>query len=203
MFNEKYKKIKNLCIDKIKKIEENMILAVKTREPLESHIVDFLNAPSKRIRLVLGILFLLSNDCEITDSQLELLCAIELVHSASLIHDDIIDEGDLRRGKKSIYKEFGNKLGVISGDYLLSLAMEKISNLENSHILKIFSKTLKQMCIGEINQNFDRYKIGTIEDYIEKSKNKTAFLFETTLLCCAILSKKDFDLHPCFFTCKK
>ena len=195
MFNEKYKKIKNLCIDKIKKIEENMILAVKTREPLESHIVDFLNAPSKRIRLVLGILFLLSNDCEITDSQLELLCAIELVHSASLIHDDIIDEGDLRRGKKSIYKEFGNKLGVISGDYLLSLAMEKISNLENSHILKIFSKTLKQMCIGEINQNFDRYKIGTIEDYIEKSKNKTAFLFETTLLCCAILSKKDFDLE--------
>ena len=118
-----------------------------------------------------------------------------MIHNASLIHDDIIDNSDFRRGIKSLSSEFGNKLGVICGDYLLSLAMEEILNLDCNYITKNIVKTLKQMCLGEINQNFDRFKIGTIEEYIEKIKQKTAYLFETALECCAFISNKDYNIE--------
>lgn len=194
-FNEKYNKIKNLAISEISEIEEKMVSSIQTREPLKSHIISFLTSPSKRIRPVFAILYSKSLGQNLNDNQLEVLSAIELVHNASLIHDDIIDESDLRRGHKTISAEFGNKLGVISGDYILSIAMEKIANLSSIKILKNFSLTLNKMCQGEINQNFDRFKIGTIENYIEKSKNKTAYLFETALVSSLLLSKKDFDIN--------
>lgn len=193
-FNEKYSKIKYLASDELKKIEENITSSIQTREPLKSHIVQFLTAPSKRIRPVLAILYTKALGQNLNTQQLELLSAIELVHNASLIHDDIIDESDLRRGQKTISAEFGNKLGVISGDYILSIAMEKIANLNSTEILKKFSTTLNKMCQGEIDQNFDRFKIGTIENYIEKSKNKTAYLFETAMTSCAMLSQTPIDL---------
>lgn len=193
-FNEKYSKIKYLASNELNKIEENITSSIQTREPLKSHIIKFLNAPSKRIRPVLAILYSKAIEQELNSKQIELLTAIELVHNASLIHDDIIDDSDLRRGQKTISAEFGNKLGVISGDYILSIAMEKIANLNSIDILKKFSTTLNKMCQGEINQNFDRFKIGTIEKYIEKSKNKTAYLFETALTSCMMLSPQDNDL---------
>lgn len=181
-FENKYQNIKKLAQDEIKFIEDFMVKSVETREPLKSHIISFLTAPSKRLRPLLSILFYKSVYGRISREQLKALSAVELIHSASLVHDDIIDESDTRRGLKTTANEFGNKLGVISGDYLLSVAMKIVTELGSIELLKNFSNTLNKMCIGEINQNFDRFKIGTIEDYIEKSKNKTAYLFETALM---------------------
>lgn len=194
-FNKKYKIYRELAQNELEKIEEKIKTSIQTREPLQSHIIEFLTAPSKRIRPVLAILYIKALGKELTDEQLELLTTVELVHNASLIHDDIIDESKFRRGQKTISEEFDNKLGVICGDYILSVAMDKIAKLNSIEILKNFSQTLNKMCQGEINQNFDRFKIGTIEDYIEKSKNKTAYLFETALVCCAMLDKdfQNFD----------
>ncbi len=181
-FENKYKNIKKIAQNEIKFIENFMVQNVETREPLKSHIINFLTAPSKRLRPLLSVLFYKSVYGEISQEQLRALSAVELIHSASLVHDDIIDESDTRRGLKTTAKEFGNKLGVICGDYLLSVAMKIVTELGSIELLKNFSNTLNKMCIGEINQNFDRFKIGTIEDYIEKSKNKTAYLFETALM---------------------
>ena len=193
-FNDKYKEIRLLAKKEISVIEEKMVSSIQVREPLKSYIIEFLMSPSKRIRPFLAIIYMKACGYELTEEQLELLTTIELVHNASLIHDDIIDESKFRRGHKTISENFDNKLGVISGDYILSVAMEKIADLGSIEILRKFSDTLKQMCIGEINQNFDRFKIGTIEDYIEKSKNKTAYLFETALICTALLCKDKLDL---------
>ena len=192
-FNEKYSKIKYLASAELKKIEENITTSIQTREPLKSHIVQFLTAPSKRIRPVLAILYTKALGQNLNTQQLELLSAIELVHNASLIHDDIIDKSDLRRGQKTISAEFGNKLGVISGDYILSIAMEKIANLNSIDILKKFSITLNKMCQGEIDQNFDRFKIGTIENYIEKSKNNKENEKWDEVIC-AMLSQTSINL---------
>ena len=196
-FNNKYLKIKELAQQELSIIEKNIISLIDTREPLNSYIKNFISAPSKRIRSVVAILYNKAQGYEITNKQIELLSAIELVHNASLIHDDIIDKSDIRRGEKTICSKFDNKLGVISGDYLLSIAMTIIAKLNSNCILEKFSKTLKQMCIGEINQNFDRFKIGTIEEYIEKSKNKTAYLFETALVCCDILNDYHDNIKNC------
>ncbi len=194
-FKEKYNKIKESVKYELEIIEEKMVSQIHTREPLNSSLKNFLTLPSKRIRPVLGILYTkAANQGRISDKQLELLTVVELVHNASLIHDDIIDKSEIRRGHKTLSSEFDNKLAVISGDYILSLAMEKLTQINNIEIISQFAKTIRQMCLGEINQNFDRFKIGTIEDYIEKTKNKTAYLFETTLVCCAILESSQKDL---------
>lgn len=193
-FNEKYSKIKNLAQDEIKTIEENMVAQIQTREPLKSSLVNFLTAPAKRIRPVLAILYIKALGEELNAKQLEHLTVVEMVHNASLIHDDIIDESKIRRGEKTINESFGNKLGVISGDYILALSMEKLANIGEVELIKDFSQTIRQMCIGEINQNFDRFKVGTIEDYIEKTKNKTAHLFEIALTGCAKLSSTQQDI---------
>lgn len=181
-FNEKYKNIRQIVQEELNIIEKKMVDIIQVREPLNSHIVKFLTYPSKRIRPLLALLFLKANNEIISDKQLEILTVVELVHNASLIHDDIIDESNLRRGHKTLSCEFDNKLAVISGDYILAKSMEKLTKIGNLEILEQFSKTIRQMCIGEINQNFDRYKIGTIENYIEKTKNKTGYLFETALV---------------------
>ena len=185
-FNEEYKKIKKLITAELDIIEQKMVEPIDIQEPLKTHVINFLKAPSKRIRPALAILLSKALGEELTDEQLELLSAIEIVHNASLIHDDC----EIRRGNKTIAAEFNNKLGVISGDYLLSIAMKKIGQLNSLEILNEFSHNIKKMCIGEINQNFNRFKIGTIEEYIEKSKNKTGYLFETAIVCNLILSQK-------------
>lgn len=189
-FNDDYIKIKKLVAPELEIIEQKMVNPVNIQEPLKTHVINFLKSPSKRIRLTLAILLSKALEEELSNEQLELLSAIEIVHNASLIHDDIIDDCEIRRGHKTISAEFNNKLGVISGDYLLSIAMEKIGELNSIEILKEFSHNIKKMCIGEINQNFNRYKIGTIEEYIEKSKNKTGYLFETAIICNLLLSSK-------------
>ena len=193
-FNEKYNKIKQLAQKELDLLEEKMVSDINIREPLQTSVVEFLKAPSKHIRPLVSILYLKACNEELTEKQLDVLTLVELVHNASLIHDDIIDESTIRRGRKTISAEFNNKLGVISGDYILSIVLEKLTEINNIEITKNFAKTIKQMTIGEINQNFDRFKIGTIENYIEKTQNKTAYLFETALVCPVLLSENTHDI---------
>ena len=194
-FNEKYKKIKNLALRELATIEKNMDAQINIREPLRFSLRKFLLAPAKRIRPLLAILYTKALGEELNQKQLEHLTVVEMVHNASLIHDDIIDESKIRRGIETINADFDNKLAVISGDYILALSMEKLANIGDIELIKDFSKTIHQMCIGEINQNFDRFKIGSIEDYIEKTKNKTAHLFEIALTGCMKLSDNQHNLE--------
>ena len=194
-FNEKYSKIKKTVQDELDIIKENMVSVINTREPLNTYLKEFLTLPSKQIRSVLPILYLKAQSIEITEKQLRLLTAIELIHNASLIHDDVIDNSDFRRSHKTLSKEFDNKLAVISGDYILSVVMEILVGLGSVEIISKVSQTIKKMCIGEINQNFDRFQIGSIENYIEKTKNKTAYLFETAFICTLMLSPEKYDLE--------
>lgn len=188
-FNEKYNLIKNLAKTELEIIEKTMVSQINTREPLNNSLIKFLTLPSKRIRPLLAILYTKAQGEDLTQKQLEHLTVVEMVHNASLIHDDIIDESKLRRGNKTISADFDNKLAVISGDYILAISMEMLTKIGNIDLINKFAQTIRQMCLGEINQNFDRFKIGTIENYIEKTKNKTAYLFEVALTGCSILSQ--------------
>lgn len=190
-FDSEYKQILSLAEDDIRRVNEEILNTISVAAPLNEELLEFLKAPSKRIRPLLAFLYLRSANIKITDRHYSLLSAIELIHNASLIHDDIIDECGTRRGRTAIHKSFGNKLAVISGDYILAVAMQKVADLNSLMILKSFSETMKKMCIGEINQQFNLFKIPTIEQYIEKSTEKTANLFKTTIETSLILSEKD------------
>ncbi len=192
-FNQKYSNIKSLVLEELDIIEKNMVSKINVREPLNTFIREFLMLPSKRIRSVLPLLYLKADNQSVTHEQIQILTAIELIHNASLIHDDVIDNSDMRRAHKTLSNEFDNKLAVISGDYILSVVMQILTNLGSVELISKFSQTIEKMCVGEINQNFNRYKFGTIEEYIEKTKNKTAYLFEISFMAVLMFARKKYD----------
>ena len=153
-------------------------------------------SPSKRIRSVVSILYYKGLvEKNLNEKQIEFLANIEILHSASLIHDDIIDESKTRRGQKTISEQFSTKLVVITGDYLMSVVMESFADLGCA---KVISSTIRKMCEGEIYQNFNRFKIPTIEEYIEKSKNKTGYLFDSAIRTTVELGQiGNFDVMNC------
>ena len=87
-------------------------------QELQTVLRDFLSRESKLIRSIIALLFLKSTNESIKDEHYRIIVATELIHNASLIHDDAIDDSNIRRGKKSINTMFGNKLSIIAGDYL-------------------------------------------------------------------------------------
>lgn len=180
-FTEKYLPIFDVVKPDIERVEADSLDSISIDEPLKSKLFEVLNAPSKHIRAVLAFLFLKAQGREIDEKQIVFQSAIELVHNASLIHDDVIDESQSRRAVQTINSKFGNKLAVITGDYLLSVALKKIRTLDAPEIIDMFAQTLDDMCQGEIKQDFSRFKISSIEEYLEKTRLKTAKLFETAL----------------------
>lgn len=166
-------------------------------ERLESEIVkdlsfpnnalnELLLAPAKRIRPALAFLFIRALGIEPSDEDFAIQTAVELAHSASLIHDDIIDISENRRGMKTLNAQFGDKTAVLTGDYILSVALGKI--VDKPEILREFLETFSQMAQGEINQYFTRFEIPTLEEYLHKTVQKTAGLFKLAL-------RNDFGLN--------
>ena len=183
-----YQEIFEVVKSDIKKIENRFLEILPKSCEIYSDLEKFLKSPSKRIRSVLALLYLRAIGVEVGENQLELLMIVELIHNASLIHDDVIDEEKIRRSQKNINSKFGNKMAIISGDYLLSLVMEKLTRLGKLELFEIFSKTIKEMCEGEILQYSNLYKIPTLEDYLKKTYQKTGSLFEACVLGCVMLS---------------
>lgn len=183
-----YQEIFEVVKSDIKKIENRFLEILPKSCEIYSDLEQFLKLPSKRIRSVLALLYLRAIGVEVDENQLELLMIVELIHNASLIHDDVIDEEKIRRSQKNINSKFGNKMAIISGDYLLSVVMEKLTRLGKLELFEIFSKTIKEMCEGEILQYSNLYKIPTLEDYLKKTYQKTGSLFEACVLGCVMLS---------------
>lgn len=183
-----YQEIFEVVKSDIKKIENRFLEILPKSCEIYSDLEKFLKSPSKRIRSVLALLYLRAIGVEVGENQLELLMIVELIHNASLIHDDVIDDEKIRRSQKNINSKFGNKMAIISGDYLLSVVMEKLTRLGKLELFEIFSKTIKEMCEGEILQYSNLYKISTLEDYLKKTYQKTGSLFEACVLGCVMLS---------------
>lgn len=192
-FQDKYLHILNEVKEEVEQIKAEITEDINIREPLKSKLFELMTAPSKHIRAVVSFLYLKAAGQNIDDRQVSLQSAVELVHNASLIHDDIIDESKERRSLKTINAEFENKLAVISGDYLLSIALKKICNLNSIKLIEMFAQTLDEMCKGEVSQYFNKFEIPTLEDYLTKTEQKTAKLFETAICGAMLLSNSNIN----------
>jgi geranylgeranyl pyrophosphate synthase len=116
--------------------------------------------------------------------------AIELMHTATLIHDDAIDESDMRRGRTTIYKLWGADAAVLLGDYLFAKAGVSVAETQNLRAIKFFSETLMTISRGELNQGINSFNINqTREDYIKRIFGKTASLFCLSTASGAIISE--------------
>lgn len=107
--------------------------------------------------------------------------AIELIHMASLVHDDIIDRSLLRRGRQSVNAQWGNQVSVLTGDYLFAAAFQLINLYGLKDVMQSVTEAIRIMCAGEIKQMSMAYQVDTTEEqYLDKTFGKTACLFATS-----------------------
>ena len=97
---------------------------------------NFLLGSSKMIRSQLAVLFLKAYNIEISEAILKILALGEIIHNASLLHDDILDDAKTRRGKITIGEKYSDKASILAGDYLLTLAMKKLLEVNNVNIFE-------------------------------------------------------------------
>lgn len=169
----------------------------RIRQALQSDI-DLLNSTNesilshsgKQMRPMLGLLMARACSCEgITDSTISYAAASELLHNATLLHDDVADGSMKRRGVPTIMSLMGPSVSVLVGDYWLVKAMDLIMDADEgngSGVMRIFSKTLKDLAAGEMLQLQKAQKGDTDEqDYLRIIYSKTASLFEATCVSAA------------------
>mmetsp|Transcript_38279 Transcript_38279/g.67187 ORF Transcript_38279/g.67187 Transcript_38279/m.67187 type:complete len:512 (+) Transcript_38279:209-1744(+) len=109
--------------------------------------------------------------------QAELGQIVEIIHSASLIHDDVLDEADTRRGGEAVHKLYSNKVAILAGDYLLARASVLLARLENKAVVQIMATSLESLVAGEIMQlKSSPEELLQMESYLRKSYYKTASL---------------------------
>ncbi len=113
----------------------------------------------------------------------------EMIHTASLVHDDVIDEAGVRRGIPTVNSFFGNRIAVLAGDFLFAQSSWYLANLDNLEVVKLLSKVIKDFAEGEIRQSLTAFDLSlTLTDYLEKSFYKTASLMAGSCKAAAVLS---------------
>lgn len=121
-----------------------------------------------------------------------LAAVIEFIHTATLLHDDVVDESELRRGKESANAVWGNAASVLVGDYLYSSAFEMMVRTDNMRVMDIMSKTTTAIAEGEVLQLLNCNNPETSEaKYLEVIARKTAILFSTATRLAAVVSGAD------------
>ena len=141
----------------------------------------------KRLRPLLFIICAKSNkdDKKIPlDRMLPLATAIELIHTASLVHDDILDQSKIRRGTRTANSKYGAQIAVLIGDYLFAKAFQLVAeNGYGDDVSLVLSKLVKNLCVGEITQDRSLFKIPNMTEYYEKIHLKTAVFLAS---CCQL-----------------
>jgi len=150
----------------------------------------FLSIGGKRIR---PVLCLLGNELfsEIHDDAYQLSNAVELFHNFSLVHDDIMDEASLRRGKQTVHIKYDNNTALLVGDVMLVRAYEYLQKIQSAHlskILQLFNTTAKEVCEGQqLDMDYSKMEKVDMEQYIHMITLKTSVLLAASLEMGAVI----------------
>jgi len=148
----------------------------------------------KRIRSLVGyyIAEMFSAREQGLEQDIYKICAIvEIIHAASLLHDDVLDDANTRRGKPSGKKIFGSKEVILGGDYMFATAIRSLNDFENPALMDIFTRVIRDLSIAELMQlEFERRPEITYENYLQIIYGKTGSLFQTACEGVAIHVKR-------------
>ena len=132
---------------------------------------------------------------DITDRQRRLAEITEMIHTASLVHDDVLDDCDTRRGADTIHTLYGTRVAILAGDFLFAQSSWYLANLDNLEVIKLISQVIADFADGEISQAGALFNCDlTLEDYLEKSHNKTASLIAASCKSAAVFSGVSEDI---------
>jgi heptaprenyl diphosphate synthase len=162
-------------------IEHTLRQLVNTEQPiLHAASLKLLEAGGKRFRPVFVILGAKFGNYQLQTIK-NVAATLELIHMASLVHDDVIDEAKLRRGKETINEQHGNKIAMYAGDFLFARALESMSEIEESEAHQRLADTILEVCLGEIEQIKDKYNFKqNLRCYLQRIKRKTALLISAS-----------------------
>jgi len=172
-------------------IEQMLTETIDAEHPiLREASLQLLRAGGKRIRPVFVLLSAHFGDYKANKEKIMAVAvALELIHMATLVHDDVVDDAELRRGKPTIKHLYGNRVAMYSGDYILARALEVITTVNIPRVHSALSKTVVKLVEGEISQIEDKYNANQkLRDYLRRIKRKTALLIATSCKLGAIAS---------------
>ncbi|MFD1018488.1 heptaprenyl diphosphate synthase component II [Thalassobacillus hwangdonensis] len=184
----------------LSQIEESINETIQAEHPvLREASTQLLQAGGKRIRPVFVLLA-----GKFGDYQLERMKAVavslELIHMASLVHDDVIDDAELRRGQPTIKSKWDNRIAMYTGDYIFARSLECLSELDNPRAHQILAKTIVEVCVGEIEQIKDKYHLDqNLRTYLRRIKRKTALLIAVSCRLGAIAANVPYEQERALF----
>jgi len=181
--------IKNLTAAETKAVDQLILNELSSDVVLINQIGHYIiSNGGKRLRPMLLLLAAKALG-KFDDNHLTLAAVIEFIHTATLLHDDVVDESELRRGRESANAVWGNAASVLVGDYLYSSAFEMMVRTNNMRVMDIMSKTTTAIAEGEVLQLLNCNNPDTTEEkYLEVIARKTAILFSTATRLAAVVS---------------
>jgi all-trans-nonaprenyl-diphosphate synthase len=178
--------------DDLSLLIKNLTNLVGAQHPILGAAAEHLfSAGGKRIRPAIVLLVSRATmlDQDITLRHRRLAEITEMIHTASLVHDDVIDTAELRRKVPTVNSLFGNRIAVLAGDFLFAQSSWYLANLDNLEVVKLLSEVIKDFAEGEIQQSLSSFDPSlSLESYLEKSYYKTASLIANSAKAAAILS---------------
>ncbi len=158
-----------------------------------SHYI--VNAGGKRIRPMMLVLIARALGCT-SPQRHELAAVVEFIHTATLLHDDVVDESDLRRGRKTANAMFGNAASVLVGDFLYSRAFQMMVSTNRMRVMELLAEATNVIAEGEVLQLMNMHDPDiTVDNYLRVVEYKTARLFEATARLAAVVSDAPPDIE--------
>mmetsp|Transcript_9012 Transcript_9012/g.15659 ORF Transcript_9012/g.15659 Transcript_9012/m.15659 type:complete len:404 (-) Transcript_9012:571-1782(-) len=184
----------------------NLRSVVGNRHPmLMAAAEQIFSAGGKKLRPV--IVFLVARataqsmgHLDINERHRRLAEITEMIHTASLVHDDVLDECDTRRGKETINSMYGTRVAVLAGDFLFAQSSWFLANLDNLEVIKLISQVIADFANGEISQASRLFDTTlTLEQYMEKSFYKTASLIAASCRSASVFSDSPVELKEAMY----
>ena len=188
-------KIISIFSERLLKVTSLILKKLDSSIPLISEIAEYILASGgKRLRPLLALSSAKLLNYNGPDKDICLAAAVELIHTATLLHDDVVDKSNKRRNKKTANEVWGNEPSILVGDFLFSRAFELMVETDSLEVLKTLSKASCKISEGEMKQLIFQNNINTSKsDYIKIIKGKTAELFSAACKAGAIISTSNSD----------
>jgi len=192
-------KVAKLVQPHLEQVETRIAQQAAAFDPaIEGYVTYSVGGRGKRLRPLLALLAGGATG-EINSGHLDLAVIVELIHVATLVHDDIMDEAERRRGQPTVNARWGNSLSVLLGDCLFAHALNLSTNFENADISRAIARAARDICSGEMIQTQRRFDLQLqVEDYLRIVEKKTGSLFAAAAELAALISEADSNVIETF-----
>ncbi len=174
----KYPDIKQELVDVLNLMKNN----VKCKDKkIENSIIELIESGGKLLRPAFVLIGSKFGEYD-KEKSIPTAAVIEMLHMATLVHDDVIDDSKLRRGKETIQSKYGKDYAVYIGDYLFCVCFKILATNASLQAIKVDSRAMSKICMGEVNQLNSRFSMNfSVKDYLSRISGKTAELFSISL----------------------